>query len=520
LLLLVHPRQPIKQYAANLGFARLLGRKTGMVPLALPYLAALVPDNWDIRIIDEEIEPIPERLAPDLVGITALTTNVSRGYAIADMFRAKGVTVVMGGPYVSVCPDEALTHADCLMIGEAETTLAPLLADFLAGTLRKTYQPDGFVEYKSVPAPRWDLVNTRQMSAIPVQASRGCPHSCEFCLTSELFGHKMRYRDIDNVIAEIQSLPLTTIFFVDDNLTANKNYARELMARLKPLKLQWFCMASIEIAKFPDLLEAMADAGCMHILIGFETLNPGSLAEAQKVQNRADNYAAAIEAIHRAGINVNGSYIVGFDHDTLAEYDRLHEFFRKTNSWYPNINILDVIPGSRLYQRILSEGRWAGRPADFSGGFFPVMHYMQLSQMELFERNLEFLRTIFSPADIRTRIIPLFSTGWFKRGFSTRDVSPLRKFLMSITLVKAYCFNGDPEKRGLFLDLVKLFRSGVVSVDKVVFFLVTLEGINRLLASYTPHIEEWKAMIRQSDRGSWISQTGPRSGAESDPSAG
>lgn len=503
LLVLINPYQAIKQYASNIGFARFLGKKTGMVPLALPYLAALTPDDFDIRIIDEEIEPVPANLHADIVAITAMSTNIDRAYALADRFRARNITVILGGPFASACSAEASLHADSVMIGEADSTWADMLNDWRLGKLHATYQADAFIDMKTIKHPRWDLVDTKQMAAIPVQVSRGCPHRCEFCLVTELFGQKMRYREIDDVIAEIEALPLKTIFFVDDNLTANKKYARELMARLKPLGIQWFCMASIEISRFPDLLEDMADCGCMHILVGFESLNPASLAETQKAQNRAQDYIAAIESIHKAGINVNASFIVGFDNDTLDEYDRLHNFLQQSLLWYPNINILDVIPGSRLYDRIVKEGRWSDRPNYFSGGLFPVMRYMNVSQIDLFKRNLEFMDTIFSWKDIRKRIVPLFSTGWFAKNYPNHDVSVFRKTTMTFSLLRLFLFSPDPDKRGLFKDLAKLIYKKVVAVEKVVFFLVTMEGIQRLSRDLAPHIPIWSSEIKAFDQGPW-----------------
>jgi radical SAM superfamily enzyme YgiQ (UPF0313 family) len=506
LILLINPFQLIKQYASNIGLARLSGKKTGMTPLALPLLAALTPPRFTVRIVDEEIEPLPAALRPDLVGITALTTNIDRAFEIADLYRGMGVPVVMGGPYVSVCSDEALLHADCVVQGEADELWPTILQHFSDGCLQQRYKAEGFVPFHQAPRPRWDLVPTRAMAAIPVQVSRGCPFHCEFCLVSELFGHRMRYRDIDDVIAEVAALPLKTVFFIDDNLTANKEYAREFMRRLKPLRIQWFCMASVEIAGFPDLLQAMADCGCMHILIGFESLNPASLAEADKHHNRAERYSEAVARIHAAGINVNASMIVGFDNDTLSEYARLHAFLHETNLWYPNINILDVIPGSRLFDRIVQEGRWYGRPSSFSGGMFPVMHYMQMSQLELFDYNWQFLQKIFSWDDIRPRIIALFGSGAFSKEYLNRDVTVLQKILMTFMLLWIYFVRAEPAKRRMFVELIGLIRKKKVAIEKVVFFLLTAEGVHRQLEELGRHLDAWRAEIKKVDKGSWREQ--------------
>ncbi|HMD67484.1 MAG TPA: cobalamin-dependent protein, partial [Chitinivibrionales bacterium] len=253
-LLLINPFAEIKQFIANIGFAKLIGKRAGTTPLALPLLAALAPAHWDVRIIDEELEAITPGIAADLVGITALTTTIDRAYRIADSFRARGIKVVMGGPTVTCNPDEALTHADCVVVGEAEHVWNDLLDGAEHGTLKKVYQSAAPAGYKHSPVPRWDLIDTEKIAALSVQVSRGCPFCCDFCLVSQLFGRTMRYRDIDDIMAEIQSLPKKTLFFVDDNLTANKEFARALMKRLAPLGVLWIAQVSIEIADFPDLL--------------------------------------------------------------------------------------------------------------------------------------------------------------------------------------------------------------------------------------------------------------------------
>jgi hypothetical protein len=410
----------------------------------------------------------------------------------------------MGGPHVSVCTEEALGHADCVVKGEAENVWAAVLDDFEHRQLKRTYQTAAPAEYRRSPMPRWDLVDTGKLTAMIVQVSRGCPHHCEFCLVSELFGHTMRYREVDDVIAEVANLPLKTIFFADDNLTANKAYARELVRRLKPLGVEWFCMASIEIAEFPDLLRDMADSGCMHILIGFESLNPASLAETGKRQNRAEKYTAAIRKIHDAGITVNASMIVGFDTDTLEEYDRIHRFLDDASFWYVNLNILDVIPGSRLFKRIEAAGRWYGRPPEFSGGMFPAMHYNHVSQLAMFEKNLAMIKRVYSCEDLHDRVIRMFSTGTFARRFDNPDVTAVQKITMTFRLVWAYLVVGDRHQRRLFLDLFALMRRKKVAVEKIVFLLATVEGIRRYLADLEPYLDKWREKIRGFDKGPWL----------------
>jgi radical SAM superfamily enzyme YgiQ (UPF0313 family) len=498
-LLLVNPYTDIKQYVSNYGFVRLINKKANTTPLALPLLAALTPPRWDVRIIDEEIDTLPTGIHADVVGITSLSNSVDRAYAIADSMRSRGITVVMGGPYVSCNVDEALTHADCVVIGEAEQVWQRFLEEFESGRPAGTYRADGMTPYKTSPRPRWDLIDTSKLAAIPVQVSRGCPFSCEFCLVSELFGNTMRYRDIDDVVAEIESLPKKTIFFVDDNLTANKDYARRLMQRLAPLGIVWISQASIEIGDFPDLLDQMAAAGCMHLLIGFESVNEASLGEAHKRQNNIEKYAGTIAKIHKAGIHICASMIVGFDNDTAEEFDKIHGFMQAMNLWYINLNILDVIPGTRLHRRIVDEGRWVNRPNRFTGGMFPTIRYKHLSQLELFDRYFQTMQRLYSWDDLFERITRLFSTGYFNRPERNPDISIADKIMVSIKIVWLFLVAAGPAKRRLFLALFKLIRQRRVTPEKVIFFLLTAEGMNRISREVTRSLPEWRQKFAAMD---------------------
>lgn len=517
-LLLVNPHQRIKQYAINIGMARLLGKRASTSPPALPLIAALTPSHWDVRIYDEELDGELSRLPPgekpDLVGITAITPNVDRAYELAGLFRGAGIKVVMGGPHVSYNVDEALAHADAVVKGEAEEVWGPLVADFEKGALQQRYTAPGAWAFVKQPMPRWDLVDTDKLSAVPVQASRGCPFGCDFCVARVMFGSKMRYRELDNLLEEIQSLPKKTLLFTDDNLTANKKYARLLMERLEPLGLQWVCMASIDIAKDPELLEAMSRAGCMHVLIGFESLNPQSLTEAHKKQNKIENYAAAIDRIHAAGINVIASFVVGFDHDTLEEFDRIREFMRASNLWYAHLNILDVLHGTDLLERVRKEGRYWGRPHWFSGGLFPVMHYANFSQLEVFDRNFETIERLFSPEDLYPRAMALYGRGTFNRPRVNRDIGLGKKVLLSFKLAWWYLASGDGHKRRLFVDLFGLMRRGVVSAENAVVFLMTTEGVRRQMAHLRQNLDAWRERIRAADKGPWKAQLATRTPPE------
>ncbi len=476
-LLLVSPRHEYRNLWALKEVAEIMGRKVSTVPLALPVVAALTPPSWDVRIVDEEIEDVPLRDRFDLVGITGLSTNIGRGFQIADTFRAAGIPVVMGGPYVSTRPDDALRHCDAVVIGEAEEVWAPLLADLQANRLQPRYQADRLPPGELVPTPRWDLVDTSKVLGLNVQVSRGCPHRCEFCLVHTMYGRRPRYRPIDAVIDEIRQAPLKNLSFVDDNLTANKPYARELMARIKPLDVQWSGLASLEVTRDPDLLRDMAEAGCMSLVLGFESLDPSGLAEAHKSQFRVDEYEAAVAALHKAGIHCIGAFVLGFDADTPQSYDRVRDFAARTGISYLMMNVLTVFDGTDLERRVSAEGRRIALPPQFLNGVFPTKVSEGMTEREVFDRFIDLMEQSYSWAELRHKAHVAFEPGGFNR--KAPGSPPLwEKVQATGRLVSSFLFSGDPDKRGLFLDLVKMSRAGTMPMEFVAHYLLMVEALS------------------------------------------
>ena len=482
----------------------MLGKKKFMLPLSMPMIAAITPDCYDVRIIDEELEKLPAKEMPDLVGISALATTAVRAYEIGDWYRSQGVKVVIGGPYVSFMTDEARFHADSLVIGEAENLWLLCLEDFENGTLKPLYQTTEFCDFKEIPPPRWDLVNMKKVFQVGMQISRGCPYKCEFCLVTKLFGNKMRYRNIDNVVAEIKSLPIRKILFVDDNLTANKRHAHELMEAFKPLRISWGCMSSIEIAKDETLLTEMNDAGCFNILIGFESLNAGSLNETHKKQNRdAEIYEEAIRTIHSHGIHINASFVIGFDNDTLDEFDRLYEFTQRTGLSYINFNILGAPHGTELYNRLKAEGRVYDNNPDMMGGLFPCIHYYKMGQIELFDKYLTTLMRMYSFESILPKAKILFGEGHFNKPYN--DGSPGLAFILNMLwkLLKEYLFIPAPGKRRLFHYIIGQIRRKKLAKDMGLSFLLSMISYNRHIGRMNRDAEQYRILIRQYDIGPW-----------------
>jgi len=335
--------------------------------LGILKVAALTPSDWDMKIVDEKVEPLDLTQDADLVGITAMTPAVNRAYEIADSFRQRGTKVVMGGMHVSKLPDEALNHCDAVVIGEAEILWDKVLEDCNRGELKKIYKHEnGYPALVNLPDTDWQPL--REKGYLPVhsiESTRGCPNNCEFCSVTNSFGGKFRNRPIDDVEKEIQNLKpfegrfilKNVVFFVDDNIMSNRRYAKELLTRIIPYNLKWLGQASVNIAKDDEILELCRKSGCMGLVVGFETLSTDNLVKMGKSFNKPQNYIDVIKKLHDYGIGVDGTFVLGFDHDDEGVFDRISEFVVKAKLDVSYFSILTPYPGTRLYPQMLNEKR-------------------------------------------------------------------------------------------------------------------------------------------------------------------
>jgi len=501
-LFLLSPRQRFINYPAHTYLAKMFGKRRFMIPLALPTIAALTPDHYDIHIYDEEIEEIPTHIKPDIVGITTLAATANRAFELGDRFRKMGVKVVYGGPYASFQQERALEHGDAVVVGEAEEKWEKVLQDFEQGKMRSVYEANSYIDYKTQKPPRWDLVNMKRIFQVAIQVSRGCPFNCDFCLVTKNFGQKMRYREIGNVVNEIKVAPSRYFFFVDDNLTINKKYARELMEAIRPLKISWGCMCSIDVAKDDELLSAMADAGCFNILIGFESLNPDSLDGSNKHHNRRGTiYEEAIHKIHSHGIHINASFVVGFDNDTLEEFDRIYDFTLKYSLPNVNLHLLHAPPGSEIYKRYQKEGRLMNYNPEMGVGHFPTIQYMKMSQIELFDKYMATIERLYSFDTVLQKARTLFSNGTFTRHGG--EIPAWMKARLTFITIKEFLFKTDKNKRELLLFILGLVRSKKMAIDKGMGFLLTMLGYNRHIIEHQRNMENYRNMVMKQDQGAW-----------------
>ena len=348
-LLLIQPHHPSN--------VRLFG-KMYMSQLTLPVIAALTPPRFDVRIIDENVEAVDFDQDADLVGISLLTPTAVRGYEIARRFRERGVPVILGGVHPSLCPEEAEKHCDAVVVGEAEGIWPHLLEDFEKGALKSLYKSDGKPDLRNLPRPRRELINEKMYVNVPkVEVSRGCPFDCNFCSTTRFFGRKMRYRPVEDVIAELQELDLNFVFFTDNNIVGNPKYAKELFEALIPLKIKWIGQASLNAANDPELLKLAGRSGCVGLLIGFESLSDMAISAMGKTVNRVERYKTAVKRLHRARIGIIGCFVFGFDEEDRSAFRQTVRFVKRLNIEVPQFTLLTPYPGTVLREKMESTRR-------------------------------------------------------------------------------------------------------------------------------------------------------------------
>ena len=328
----------------------------------LPLIAALTPPGHTITMVDEVFAPDDLNQEVDLVGITVMTDLVPRAYQIADTYRQKGVKVVMGGIHPTILPDEALRHADAVVVGEAEGVWPRVVSDAASGQMQRLYRAGNKTELAGLPTPRRDLFPRTKHPVyspihIGVEASRGCPHDCEFCCNAQTMGQQYRVRPVQEVIAEIESLDSPHFFFVDDALGLNREAGKKLFTEMIPLKRFWMGQGTVSLAEDVELLKLMRRSGCQGLLLGFESVQKDTQHEMNKIRNLKIDFYEAIRRFHGEGIGILGAFIFGFDYENKDVFEQTFEFIVKSRLDCVQLRILTPLPGTRLYTRLLSEGR-------------------------------------------------------------------------------------------------------------------------------------------------------------------
>jgi radical SAM superfamily enzyme YgiQ (UPF0313 family) len=329
------------------------GRTFRFSLLSLLTVAAETPTSDEVTIIDEQVEPVPGDLRPDLVGITAMTAAAPRAYALADGFRRRGVPVVLGGMHPTFLPDEALAHADAVCAGEAEGVWPSIVEDARRSRLGGVYRAPGPIDLTHLRPPPRHLLRRRHYGTVQaVQATRGCPHACSFCSVSAFHGGRIRRRPVPDVVHEVARLPGRFVLFVDDNLTADRDYLRELLLGLRPLGKQWMTQSTLALTDDEPLVALAAEAGCLGLFVGLETFSEPSLDASGKSFHRAREYEDRVCLLHAHGIGVEAGVVFGFPGDGpdvfRATVERLDEIAVDA----VQISVLTPLPGTPLFEQL------------------------------------------------------------------------------------------------------------------------------------------------------------------------
>jgi len=354
-------------------------------PLSLMAIAALTPPGVDIEIVDETVETLRFDTSADLVGIGSNTSEIVRAYEICDEFKRRGKTVVMGGIHVSSLPEEALGHADSIVIGEAEGLWEKLLDDFRRGRLQKIYQHQTLPALKTLPIPnRQILEGKKYLTRNVCQVSRGCPYRCVFCSVTEFYGHKFRVRDENRVIAEIEKMKGRFLIFLDDNIFGDPDYAARLMQKLIPLKKKWVSQCTLALADNQKLLDLAVKSGCMGMLVGLESVNKDSLKASGK-PIAFGQYADRIRRIIDSGIHVDGSFVLGFDNEDVSIFEKTLAFIFQIKLSAATFSILTPYPGTSLLRSLEQENRIIDRNWEHYNGTHAVFQPAGMTPEQLEE---------------------------------------------------------------------------------------------------------------------------------------
>ena len=401
-IVLISPKGPLYRHKGGI-FKKSLRYQ----PLTLTTLAALVPHelNATIRLIDESIEGIPDNLEADIIGMTVITGTAKRSYELAEHFRQKGIYVVLGGPHITLVPEEALPYANTIVVGYAEQSWPQFLRDFHAKKPKPRYDQTDTFTLEGSPFPQRERFRKHAFLTQAVfEATRSCAHHCDFCVAPSAWGSKQYQHPVEWVIEDIKRFGQKKIIFVDLNLISDKGYATELFRQLIPLNVHWFGLSTVLIAHDDALLELMARSGCKGLLLGLETVSETSLKETHKQFNASVNYYDLIKKLHRLGISIQGCFVFGLDNDSKDVFEETVEFVLETGIDLPRYAVLTPFPGTPLYKRLNDEGRILTRDWELYDGQHGVFEPKQMSVEELLVGHEWAWKKTYTYANIAKRL--------------------------------------------------------------------------------------------------------------------
>ena len=354
-VVLLSPKGPLYRHRGGI-----FKKSLRYAPLTLTTLAALIPGELDIsaEIYDEGIEDIDLDLDADLIGMTVITGTAPRAYELATHFRGRGIPVVLGGPHVTLMPEEAQQFADAIVVGYAENSWPQLLRDWVKGEMKPCYDQGHPLTLARQPFPRRDLLRRFSYSTIHTfEATRSCTHHCDFCVAPVAWGTRPYQKPVEEVVADISQLGSKRVLFLDLNLIAAREYAAQLFGALIPLNVSWFGLSTALLAYDDELLGLVARSGCRGLLVGLESLSRKSLHASQKGFNDPDRYLEIVKRFHQHHISLMGCFVFGLDEDTPDVFMDTARFVVDAKIDLPRFAILTPFPGTPLYGRLQAEGR-------------------------------------------------------------------------------------------------------------------------------------------------------------------
>jgi radical SAM superfamily enzyme YgiQ (UPF0313 family) len=390
-------------------------RSLRYAPLTLTTLASLVPSDLEpeFTLVDEGIEEVGPGLDADVVGITVITGTAPRAYELAARFRARGIPVVLGGPHVTLVPDDAQPHGDSVVAGYAEDTWPELLRDLAGGRLKPRYVQEPGLSLAGRPFPRRDLLPAKRFLTTNVfEATRGCIHNCDFCVVPAAWGRKPYQKPVEDVVEDIRRYGARKLIFVDLNLIADREYAARLFQALTPLGVQWFGLSTVLLADDLPLLKLAARSGCRGLLLGFESIVAGNLRDSSKVFNRPAHFRRVIELLHSHGIAVYGCFVFGMDHDTPEVFLETARFAVEARIDLPRFAIVTPFPGTALHQRLEGEGRILTRNWELYDGQHVVFQPAHMTVQQLQEGTERAWRYAYSLPSIARRVRASPASPW------------------------------------------------------------------------------------------------------------
>ncbi|GBC85754.1 Hopanoid C-2 methylase [bacterium HR11] len=454
-VLLINPKFPESFWSFQWAFEKVLSpKRTVNPPLGLATVAALCPPDWEVQIVDENVEPVPSEPRADIVGVCGMGVQYRRQRKLLTYYRSRGYYTVAGGSFASLCPERYADVADTVISGEAEYIWPEFCADYRQGRPRPSYRETGIVRLEDSPAPRFDLLPLDRYQTATLQFSRGCPYQCEFCDIIVMFGRKPRTKSPEQIGRELDLLRragVRNVFFVDDNLIGHKAKAKELLRYLiayqqrHRYRFQFGTEASLNLAQDDEMLDLFRAAGFRWVFIGIESPDEASLKETRKYQNTGQDILASLRKIYSYGIEVYGGFIIGFDHDTERTFDLQYRFIRESGIQAAMIGLLTAVPRTPLYERLQREGRL--RPyvdesdnTKLSTNVIPL----RMDYRVMVEKYRELYIRLLEDREVAYRIRQKLR--YMRRSVVGRPESPARQLLLLLRFLRHGVIPGGPRR--------------------------------------------------------------------------